>query len=160
MSKKNHYDIEDDFEELDPETYYMPPMFRYPCFACDDEIDEDATRAQNKMGMMNDMSDISPSGKPLAMGGGGMGQTLGGTLEGAQPEPVLAGRDYTQGYLRSIIGRRIRVTFLIGTNIMMDRSGVLSEVGVSYLILTEPDSGVRTLCDLYSIKFVDILPGR
>ncbi len=62
--------------------------------------------------------------------------------------------EYTQGYLRTQIGQRVKVEFLIGTNMFMDREGTLLDVGVSYIIIQEVDTDDHLLCDIYSIKFV------
>lgn len=62
--------------------------------------------------------------------------------------------EYTQGYLRTQIGKRVKVEFLIGTSMQMDRDGVLVDVGISYIIINETDTDDLVLCDIYSIKFV------
>lgn len=74
----------------------------------------------------------------------------------APGSPIILGPEYTQGYLRSIIGEKILVTFLIGTDVQTDRSGILTDVGISYIILRETETGNLVLCDIYSIKFVII----
>ncbi len=61
---------------------------------------------------------------------------------------------YTQGYLSENVGRYIKAEFLIGTNMLMDREGILKEVGISYIVIQEPRTDDLVLCDLYSIKFV------
>lgn len=61
---------------------------------------------------------------------------------------------YTQGYLKTQIGRRVKVEFLIGTNMLVDREGTLMDVGISYIIIQEVDTDDLLLCDIYSIKFV------
>lgn len=61
---------------------------------------------------------------------------------------------YVPGYLKSQIGRRIRVEFLIGTTGTTDRAGTLLGVGASYILIRLDDSDDVMLCDLYSIKFV------
>ena len=79
-------------------------------------------------------------------------------FEQAPGAPTTLGVEYTQGYLKTQIGKRVRVTFLIGTNTIQDRVGILEDVGISYIILREIDTNVATLGDIYSIKFVDIYP--
>lgn len=65
---------------------------------------------------------------------------------------------YTPGFLRTQIGRRIRVEFLIGTNApLIDRTGTLLAVGASYILIRPVDSDDIMLCDIYSIKFVTVL---
>ena len=100
---------------------------------------------------------------------GQMGQT--GQVPGQEPggqfpenfveapgSPTVLGPEYTQGYLRTIIGRKVRVVFLIGTNTIQDRVGTLTDVGISYIILREEETNLDVLCDIYSIKFVNIYP--
>jgi hypothetical protein len=62
--------------------------------------------------------------------------------------------EYTQGYLRTQIGRKVKVEFLIGTNMFIDREGTLMDVGISYIIIQETETDDLLLCDIYSIKFV------
>ncbi|OPZ86477.1 MAG: hypothetical protein BWY74_03632 [Firmicutes bacterium ADurb.Bin419] len=69
------------------------------------------------------------------------------------PETVLS-TAYTQGYLKTQIGRKVKVEFLIGTNMLIDREGTLMEVGTSYIIIRETETDDLLLCDMYSIKFV------
>ncbi|AJA49346.1 hypothetical protein CPAST_c32800 [Clostridium pasteurianum DSM 525 = ATCC 6013] len=74
----------------------------------------------------------------------------------APGSPRVLGIEYTQGYLRTIIGRRVSVTFLLGTGSLTDRSGILTRVGISYIILRQSQTNTDVLCDIYSIKFVNI----
>jgi hypothetical protein len=76
----------------------------------------------------------------------------------APGSPTTLGVEYTQGYLRTQIGKRMRVTFLIGTNQIQDRQGTLTDVGISFVIIKDLDTTTSTLCDMYSIKFVTIFP--
>lgn len=69
---------------------------------------------------------------------------------------VLTNNIYTPAFLREHIGKLVRVEFLIGTNNLTDRTGILEDVGVSYILLRAIDSGNLLYCDLYSIKFVSI----
>ena len=70
--------------------------------------------------------------------------------------PAQLDMDYTQGYLKTQIGKKVRIDFLIGTNTFQDRQGILEKVGISYVILKEAATGNLILCDIYSIKFVTI----
>ena len=64
---------------------------------------------------------------------------------------------YTAGFLRNYLGRNMRVEFLIGTSgALVDRVGVLMEVGASYIVLQPYLTDDLLMCDLYSIKFVTI----
>jgi hypothetical protein len=63
---------------------------------------------------------------------------------------------YTQGYLQRQIGKRVRIQFLIGSNALQDRTGVLTQVGISYVIIRDQDTNNLVLGDMYAIKFVDV----
>lgn len=63
---------------------------------------------------------------------------------------------YLNGFLRSQIGRRVRVEFLLGTNTMTDKTGTLLGVGANYILLREANSDDLLVCDFYNIKFVTV----
>ena len=71
--------------------------------------------------------------------------------------PVQEDINYTQGFLKTLIGRFVNVDFLIGTNMFVDRQGTLVAVGISYIVLREPQTNRLVMCDIYSLKFVNIL---
>lgn len=75
--------------------------------------------------------------------------------ENHDPE-VLTNRIYTPGFLRTQIGKLMRVEFLIGTNNLVDRIGILSEVGASYILLRSFENDSLVYCDIYAIKFITI----
>lgn len=63
---------------------------------------------------------------------------------------------YTQGWLRTQIGQKVKIEFLIGTNMLVDREGTLLDVGISYVLIRETETDDVLMCDIYSIKFVRI----
>lgn len=73
-----------------------------------------------------------------------------------QPPTTVQSTLYTPGFLRTQIGKRMRIEFLIGTGAMTDRSGTLLAVGASYILIRLIDSDDLMMCDIYSIKFVTI----
>lgn len=73
---------------------------------------------------------------------------------------VTEGTAYTQGWLTSKIGSYIKVEFLIGTSMLIDREGFLTEVGISYIVLKESASNDLIMCDIYSVKFVRIFDNQ
>ena len=100
----------------------------------------------------------------------GAGYQAGGTapaLTAAAAIPAAAGVTqvpqtvqnvlFTPGFLRTQIGMRVRVEFLLGTNGYTDRTGTLVAVGASYIIIRPIESDDLMLCDIYSIKFVTIM---
>lgn len=69
---------------------------------------------------------------------------------------ILTNNIYTPAFLRENIGKLMRVEFLIGTNNLVDRTGILLDVGASYILLRALESDVITYADIYSIKFITI----
>ena len=61
---------------------------------------------------------------------------------------------YLNGFLRSQIGRRVTVEFLVGSNTLSERSGILLGVGVNYILLNEIEGDDVIACDFYNIKFI------
>ena len=69
---------------------------------------------------------------------------------------ILTNPIYTPAFLRQQIGRLMRVEFLIGTNNITDRIGILEDVGASYILLRSFENDSLVYCDIYSIKFITI----
>ena len=76
-------------------------------------------------------------------------------INSSSPE-ILTNSIYTPAFLRTQIGKLMRVEFLIGTNNLTDRIGILEDVGASYILLRSIESNNLVYCDIYSIKFVTI----
>ncbi|MFU0833760.1 MAG: Alginate lyase [Oscillospiraceae bacterium] len=74
-----------------------------------------------------------------------------------QPAPMTADSlEFLNGFLRTQIGRKVRIEFLIGTNTFTDKSGTLIGVGANYILLRQADSDDILTCDFFNIKFVTI----
>lgn len=64
---------------------------------------------------------------------------------------------FLPGFLRTQIGKNMRVQFLIGTTgPLVDRVGRLLAVGTNYILMKPIDTDDLLTGDLYAIKFVDI----
>ncbi|MGK0465196.1 hypothetical protein [Clostridium sp.] len=74
--------------------------------------------------------------------------------------PIVNNPLYNQGWLTTQIGKYIKIEFLIGTNMLIDREGILQEVGISYIVIKETGSNDIIMCDIYSIKFVRIFDNQ
>jgi hypothetical protein len=134
MSKKNQYEKDEVFEQNES-GYYYPPVFRYP-------MDEDESRKipQSKKPLSDeDMMPYQPGGPTGGVKGiGGVGGTapsstdtvsgLGVVPQLSQMEPSVFDPGFLQNYLRRNQGKRVRIEFLIGTNILTDRTGTIEEV--------------------------------
>lgn len=65
-----------------------------------------------------------------------------------------------QQILATNIGEYCYIDFLIGTQNLVRREGILYNVGVSFVVLYDPRGQSYEVCDLYSIKFVTFpVPG-
>lgn len=80
---------------------------------------------------------------------------MNGDVKNNIPETVTNSL-YTPAFLRQHIGKLVRVEFLIGSNYLEDRTGILMEVGASYIVLRSIQDSNLLYCDIYSIKFVTI----
>jgi len=75
------------------------------------------------------------------------------------PHSTADNIQFVAGFLKTQIGRNMRVEFLVGSNgPLVDRIGTLRVVGTSYIILQPVGSREVIMCDLYSIRFVTIFP--
>lgn len=73
----------------------------------------------------------------------------------SNPYPVTAESiQYLNGFIRTQIGRRITVTFLIGSSLIEEKTGYLLGVGANYILINELDTNDLTACDFYNIKFI------
>lgn len=74
-----------------------------------------------------------------------------------QPVPITTqSLQYINGFLRTQIGKKVTVDFLIGTNTLTDRTGTLLGVGANYILLNEVETDDLLVCDFYSVKFVRV----
>ncbi|MFA5523282.1 MAG: hypothetical protein WDA24_02890 [Tissierellales bacterium] len=71
--------------------------------------------------------------------------------------PVLTNDGYMQAHLKQYIGRPVKVQFILGTNMFVDREGTLIDVGIDHIVMRETRTDDLLFADFYSIKFVTIL---
>ena len=76
-------------------------------------------------------------------------------IDANSPE-ILTNNIYTPAFLRQNIGKLMRVEFLIGTNNLVDRIGILEDVGASYILLRSFENDSLVYADIYAIKFITI----
>lgn len=73
----------------------------------------------------------------------------------SNPFPVTADTiQYLNGFIRTQIGRRVKVEFLVGSNTLETREGYLLGVGANYILINELDTNDLTACDFYNVKFI------
>lgn len=72
-----------------------------------------------------------------------------------EPMPLnVASLQYLNGFMRTQIGRVVKVEFLIGSNSLVDRTGILLAVGANYILMNEIETDDIVACDFYNIKFI------
>lgn len=71
------------------------------------------------------------------------------------PYPVTPeSLQYLNGFIRTQIGRRVSIDFLVGSNTIVTKSGYLLGVASNYILINELDTNDITTCDFYNIKFI------
>lgn len=65
-----------------------------------------------------------------------------------------------QQVLQENVGKYVIVEFLIGTNGLTSRQGMLYYVGTQFLVLLDEFESHFIVCDIFSVKFVTFLEGR
>jgi len=78
----------------------------------------------------------------------------------APGSPIVNNPLYNQGWLQKQIGKYVKADFLLGTNTYQDRTGILQEVGISFIVLKEIGTNNLIMCDIYSIKFVTVFDNQ
>lgn len=64
------------------------------------------------------------------------------------------GIEYLNGLIRTQIGRRASIDFLLGSSGMVTKDGYILGVGSNYILINEVDTDDITACDFYNIKFI------
>lgn len=73
----------------------------------------------------------------------------------SNPYPVTSESiQFLNGFIRTQIGRRVSVDFLVGSNTMITKTGYLLGVATNYILLNELDTDDITACDFYNVKFI------
>lgn len=82
-------------------------------------------------------------------------QMLSPIMTYSQPFPVTADSiQYLNSFMRTQIGRRVTIEFLVGNDNMIEKRGILLAVGANFVLLNEEGTNDILSCDFYNIKFV------
>ena len=76
------------------------------------------------------------------------------TPAGGSGAETNEGIEYLNGLIRTQIGRRASIDFLLGTSGMITKDGYILGVGSNYILINEIDTDDITACDFYNIKFI------
>ena len=63
---------------------------------------------------------------------------------------------YLNGFIRTQVGWRVSIDFLVGSNTIITKSGYLLGVAANYILINELDTNDLTTCDFYNIKFIRV----
>lgn len=74
-------------------------------------------------------------------------------ITGEPGPPSVMDPGYIPAYLRTQIGKRVRAEFVF-TNLYLDKTGILREVGYNYFVLQDLATNAMIMCDLYSARFI------
>ncbi len=81
----------------------------------------------------------------------------------ATPTPDLDGIAYRgsiQQVLSMHLGEEVRCDFLVGSNQIVSKTGILYSVAEKFIVLFHAAQGMYTVCDVFNLKFVTFLrPG-
>lgn len=112
-----------------------------------------------------DYADGVSGGAPMLGPVQAPGRAMVPGADAGMPEPAqyggamaatLVNPFYASGYLRTQVGKTVRVEFTAGQG-TCDRVGTLMGVGADYILLKDFTDPATILCDLFSAKFVTIV---
>ena len=116
---------------------------------------------------LNELQGTVPGGSISGTGSPDLARVPPGPSSGPQPGTMAAippssqpvsipseSLQYMNGFLRTQIGRIVMVQFLVGTNTLVDKMGILLAVGINYILINETETDDILACDFYNIKFV------
>lgn len=111
-----------------------------------------AKENQNNMSAQNTSAQTYKMGKPTVDNNIPLADAI---TDFSNPYPVTRESiQYLNGFIRTQIGRRVTIDFLIGSNTIESKSGYLLAVAANYILINELDTDDVTACDFYNIKFI------
>lgn len=85
-----------------------------------------------------------------------MAGETGMSMADREGAPSISEPGYIPNFLYRNIGKKIIAEFIIN-NSFIDKVGILVEVGFNYFVLEDTNTNDLMMCDLYSVKFVQII---
>lgn len=107
------------------------------------------------MNSMNSMQGGAMSQNQSMQGGGMMGRPAGGGM-GMQGSMVCGPSIRLGDVICMYAGKNIEIEFLFGADTYVKKSGILSGAGLNFIVLTDPQTMQKTICDLTDMKFISI----
>ncbi len=78
----------------------------------------------------------------------------------AEENPLGGNAGSFQEILSMNLGYYVICEFLVGTQQIVVKQGILYQVGTSYMVLYNRAEETYTICDFYSLKFVTFVPEK
>ena len=141
-------------QEFSPSTYQTPVTSAPSQMGVSPATLEEPSSFQGAPSMDLAMMGVpQPSRQPAGMQGTLTRTEAQDSSPFMEGPPTIMSAGYTPAYLRTIIGRRVRAEFVF-QNMLLDKTGILREVGISYFVLEDNATHAMIMCDLYSVKFL------
>ncbi len=103
----------------------------------------------------NSMSSMTPATELAAAEGTELSQQI---TDFSNPYPITAESiQFLNGFIRTQIGRRAQIQFLVGSTDIVEKDGFILGVGSNYILINEIGTNDITACDFYNIKFIRFL---
>lgn len=158
---------------VNQERFNIPSISEIAAYNRATIYDQNQQDAQNTQSAMPAQQNNAASGTNMAVNQGipdtpatvlnygatieeGLQNDMGiGITDVQNPYPITAeSLQYLNGFIRTQIGRRVTIDFLVGSNTIVSKSGFLLGVASNYILINELDTNDITTCDFYNIKFI------
>ncbi len=116
-----------------------------------EQSDENSQNQSENLVPQNQNNNVQPIDNGL-MNNISIGSNFGELANSVQVSPSEL--NYLNGFIKTQIGRKVTVDFLLGTNTMISKTGFLVGVASDFIVLNEENTNDITTCDFNNIKFI------
>lgn len=116
-----------------------------------EQSDENSQNQSENLVPQNQNNNVQPIDNGL-MNNISIGSNFGELANSVQVAPSEL--NYLNGFIKTQIGRKVTVDFLLGTNTMISKTGFLVGVASDFIVLNEENTNDITTCDFNNIKFI------
>lgn len=162
------------YSEDNPDDLFLKNLPSLEQIAAYNLAAQQNSATQQNMSIMNNQNILStpttsignnPSDPSAMMMPSDQGEMMSGSSDITQmitdfskPYPVTAESiQYMNGFIRTQIGRRVQIQFLMGNAELIEKDGFLLGVGANYILINEIGTNDITACDFFNIKFIRFL---
>lgn len=116
-----------------------------------EQNDENSQNQSENLVPQNQNNNVQPIDNGL-MNNISIGSNFGELANSVQVAPSEL--NYLNGFIKTQIGRKVTVDFLLGTNTIISKTGFLVGVASDFIVLNEENTNDITTCDFNNIKFI------